>query len=88
MRGAAPQSAVVWMYSACRSLCHSRYSVAGRGPPPGPRVNFCLTQSWKYIIPGDKERYFIVKGSPGREQQRKGTQTTALPRGLQSQVLW
>ena len=36
----------------------------------------------------DKARDFLVKRHPGGEQEGKGTRRTALPRGLQSQVLW
>lgn len=59
------------------------------GSSQGLSLGSCIT--WKSIVQGDrhtdKAKGFIGKGCLDGEQYHKGTQETALPRVLPSQVL-
>ena len=62
-----------------------------RGPLPGPE-NGLLSNTWKWIVLGDtcanKARGFIGKGTWVESRRVREPRRAALPRDLQSWVLW
>ena len=67
-------------------------SVVGRGRPPyrAPRTGSCLTlrKELSKETRADKARDFIGKGMRVESSRVREPRKTALPRGLQSRVLW
>ena len=66
--------------------------VVGRGRPPyrAPRAGSCLTlrKELSKETRADKARDFIGKGTRVESSRVREPRKTALPRGLQSRVLW